>query len=205
MAKATKAVQILDTVEFRHHHLILPDLTPADRIFHGVTTLTCSLRNAPAIACDNQLVSIQALRQSIQPWSQPNLPSSIQLAPVPPPPSTPTRRHSVLRPMRRQEPIQPHASLPRVFIPTPNTAPSAPRVPSTQEKYEPIAWCTRYRVTHNVDPPPPRVGKETDPGPIARNTRSQTTSIYNVITPYQAAKQRYSSQFLQILAIPVLD
>ena len=69
VAKATKAVQFLDTVEFRHHHLTLPDLSSADHIVHSRTTLTCALRNTPSIACDNQLAKIRALRQAIQRWS----------------------------------------------------------------------------------------------------------------------------------------
>ena len=108
LVKATKAVQVLDTVEFRHHHLTLPDLTLADRIVHGATTLMCALQNAPVIACDNQLSAIQALHQAIQQWAHPNIPSS-KVAPVPPPPPTATWRRSVMPPMRRQAPVQPHA------------------------------------------------------------------------------------------------
>ena len=48
-------------------------------------------------------------------------------------------------------------------------------------------------------------GKATDLGPIALCTRSQITATDNLITPAQAAKQQYPSQFLQILAMPVLD
>ena len=74
VSQAIKAVQVLDTVEFRHHHLTLQDVTPADRIVHGMTTLTCALCDAPAISCDNQLAAIQALRQAIHRWAQPTLP-----------------------------------------------------------------------------------------------------------------------------------
>ena len=41
VAKATRAAQISDTVEFRHHHLTQPEVTPMDRIVHGV-------KNSPA-------------------------------------------------------------------------------------------------------------------------------------------------------------
>ena len=47
VAKATRAVQIYDTVEFRHQHLTQPEVTPMDRIVHGVNTLTCALNDAP--------------------------------------------------------------------------------------------------------------------------------------------------------------
>ena len=39
VAKATRAAQISDTVEFRHHRLTQPEVTPMDRIVHGVNTL----------------------------------------------------------------------------------------------------------------------------------------------------------------------
>ena len=165
VAKATKSVQVLETVELQHHHyLTLTYLTPDDRIFHGVTKLACALRDSPAIACDNQLAAIQALRQAIKRWTQTTLPSPIQLAPVPPPPPTPKQCHSILRPMHCQAPLQPPASLPRVFTLMTKADLSAPRVPSTQEKDEPIARHNRSKVTHTVDPQPPRVEKATDPG-----------------------------------------
>ena len=58
VAKSTKADQVSDTVEFRHQNLTLPKIIPMDRIVHGVTTLTCALKDAPIIACNNQLVVI---------------------------------------------------------------------------------------------------------------------------------------------------
>ena len=47
VAKSTRAVQISDTVEFRHQHLTQPEVTPMDLIVHGVNTLTCTLKDAP--------------------------------------------------------------------------------------------------------------------------------------------------------------
>ena len=61
MANATRAVQISDTVELRHHHLTQPEVTPMDRIVHGVNKLACALKYAPQIACDNHLFAINAL------------------------------------------------------------------------------------------------------------------------------------------------
>ena len=66
--KSTHAVQISDTVEFRHQHLTQPEVRPMDRIVHGVNTLTCALKYAPQIACDNQLFAIHALQQAVQRW-----------------------------------------------------------------------------------------------------------------------------------------
>ena len=121
------------------------------------------------------------------------------------PPPTHTRQHSVLHPMRCPTTVQPEALLPRVFIHKPNTSPSAPKIPSNKEHYDPIAQQTRSKVPHTVELPPPRVDKATDLGPISRRMRSQTTATANVITPAQASKQQYPAQFHQSLAMPVLD
>ena len=141
-----------------------------------MTTLTCPLRNAPAIACDNQLSAIQALRQAIHQLFHPTLPLS-KVPHIKTPPPTHTRRRSVLRPMRRQATFQPHASLPRVVIKTINASPSAPRVPSTKEQYDPVVRLTKSKVPHTVDPLTPRVDKETDLVPISWRTWSQTTAL----------------------------
>ena len=66
VAKSTRAAEVSDTVELRHHNLTLPTVTPMDLIVHGVTTFTYTLHEAPTIACDNQLAEIKALHQAIQ-------------------------------------------------------------------------------------------------------------------------------------------
>ena len=179
-------------------------MTPADRIFHGVTTLTCALLDSTAIACNNQLTAIQDLCQATHQWSQPT-PSLSKVLQVTTPHPTHTQKRSVLCPMRRLETIQPHALLPRMVIQMPNAAPSSPRLPSTKEKYEPVTRSTRSKVPNTEDPTPSRVYNITDFRPIAWLMRSQTTAMANVINPDQVAKQQYPAQFLQILAMPALD
>ena len=61
VAKSTRAVQISNTGEFCHQHLTQPEVTPMDRIVHGVNTLTCALKDAPQIAFDNQIFAINSL------------------------------------------------------------------------------------------------------------------------------------------------
>ena len=176
VSKFTKTAQVSDTVELRHNHLTLPDITLTELIVHGVTTLTCTLCDAPTIECNNKLSEIQSLHQAIHRWAQPTPP----LAKVPQvtnPPPTHTRQRSVLRPMCRPETVQHHALLPRVVIQTPNISPSAPNIPSTKEHHEPVARHTRSKVPHTLDPPTPRVDNATDLGPIARCTRSQTIAM----------------------------
>ena len=47
VAKATKAEQISDTVEFRHQYLTQPTLTSDERVLHGMQNLTGALKDAP--------------------------------------------------------------------------------------------------------------------------------------------------------------
>ena len=66
-------------------------------------------------------------------------------------------------------------------------------------------------MTHKVQIPPNRgpatsKGEQTpDAAPISRRTRSQTAAVASGITPAQAAQRQYPAQFLQSLAMPVLD
>ena len=62
IAKVTRATRVSDTLEFRHHHLTILTRTPVDHIIHGVKKLTASINAAPAVECNNQLATIQALR-----------------------------------------------------------------------------------------------------------------------------------------------
>ena len=107
--------------------------------------------------------------------------------------------------MRCHNKYQPQDVPPRVVIQKSNISLLPKKLPSTKSSYEPVALHTRSRVTHNVDQPPPRAIKTQDTGPIARLTRSQTAAMTNVITPSQVDKRRYSIQFLQSLAMPILD
>ena len=188
MEKATRAAQVSDALEFRHHNLAQPTVTPMDRVVHGVTTLTCSLQYAPTIACDNQLAEIQALHQAIQQWAKLTLPVEKKPHFTTPPP-TRTQQRSILRPMRRPSKDQPQDLLPRVVIQTSNASLLPPKVPLTKINYEPVAQCTCSRVPHTVEQPPPRGIKSPDTGPISRLAQSQTAAMANVITPAQAVKR----------------
>ena len=140
LAKATRAVQISNTVEFRHHHLTHPEVTPMDRIVHGMNKLTCALQDALQIACNNQLFAINALQQAVQRWTTSNTSPRAQ-----PPRATTLHPHartrSILRPMRRPHKDRPPAPLPRMVIPKPPDRPIPP-TPTTSPE-EPIARRTR--------------------------------------------------------------
>ena len=45
--KDTKSEMLSDTIEFRHHKLTLPSVTPEEKVLHGVQQLTAALKNAP--------------------------------------------------------------------------------------------------------------------------------------------------------------
>ena len=184
LAKATRAAQISDALEFRHHHLTQPEVIPMDRIVHGVNKLTCALQDAPHIACDNQLFAINTLHQAIQRWTTSNKPPRAKL------PRATTlhphaRPHSILRPMRRPQEDRPPAPLPRVVISKPPDTPIPP-TPTTSPE-ESIARRTRSRLP-SMDWAPPRVHKKIDTAPISNHTRSQTVNTDSAITPPQAAQ-----------------
>ena len=101
VSTATRVAQISDTLEFRHHHLTQPTVTSMDRIVHGVNKLTCALHDNPHIACDNQLLAIDALHQAIQRWTKTTGPPQTKphrntLS------HTRTRPRSILRPIRQK-------------------------------------------------------------------------------------------------------
>ena len=102
VAVATCAAQISYTVEFRHHHLTQPIVTPMDGIVRGVNKLTCTLHHAPHITCNNQLLAIDALHQANQKWTKTTRPPQTK-----PHRNTlshmRTRPRSILRPMFRPQ------------------------------------------------------------------------------------------------------
>ena len=100
VAKATRAAKISDIVEFWHHHLTQPTVPLMDSIVRGVNKLTCALHNTPDIACDNQLLAIDALHQAIQRWTTTTRPSQTK-SPRATLSHTRTRSRLILRPMRR--------------------------------------------------------------------------------------------------------
>ena len=66
VTKDTKIEMVSDIIEFRHHKLTLPSVTPEDKVLHGVQQLTAALKNAPASTVDAQLQSIKALQDTIE-------------------------------------------------------------------------------------------------------------------------------------------
>ena len=60
---------VSDIIEFRHHKLTFPLLTPEYKVLHGVQQLTAALKNIPSSTVDSQLQGIKALQDTIENWA----------------------------------------------------------------------------------------------------------------------------------------
>ena len=52
VSKDKKTEMVSDTIEFRHHKLTLPTVTPGDKVLNGVQRVTPALKNTPASTVD---------------------------------------------------------------------------------------------------------------------------------------------------------
>ena len=66
------AVTISDTVEYRHDHLTIPTVTSADKILHGLQSLTGVLVDAPTNRIYAQLQAIVNFRDACHCWLAPD-------------------------------------------------------------------------------------------------------------------------------------
>ena len=71
VVRGIKAVQVSDTVEFCHYYLTQPILAHTYRFLHGMNTISYSLKDAPNITCDAQLIAITELRDLFKRWDGP--------------------------------------------------------------------------------------------------------------------------------------
>ena len=69
VVKDTKAAQVSDTVEFRHHHITQPSLMSDNRVLPGIQNLRGALENSPTVAFDAQLTEIMDLQEVLERWS----------------------------------------------------------------------------------------------------------------------------------------
>ena len=152
--KDTKAVQISDTHEYRHHYLTQPTLTPEDCVLHGLQTLTCALEDAPSQMCKEQLRAISTLQDLFDQWNRkfPTYPRQNKAPRAPPkkPPKKGKTKQTIKIGNRPPTQLPPSpAQAPRVQV-MKNPPHSAPRVDVilppditdiTTDK--PIAHCTR--------------------------------------------------------------
>ena len=217
----TKALRISDTVDFRHHHLTIPTVTPADTIVHSLDAITNAISNTPSTTSDAQLHAISTLRDLFSQWEAP------LTNPPPPPPRPPPTIWSpnppspqpFLAPAREPtaeptvSPSPTHRLLPNL---KPGRPPGLPRVCHTPKKVNfnlppaprvaaPIA---QPKVNFTLTPAP----RVETPTPIAQRTRSHLppashpvhvpissrtrSHAANAVTPAHASSRRYPSSFI---------
>ena len=58
---STGAERISDTVQFKHHAIAIPQLTPADRILESARQLDSAIKQQPKKAPMDKLVAIELL------------------------------------------------------------------------------------------------------------------------------------------------
>ena len=113
----TLAVTISDTVEYRHDHLTLPSVTPADCILHGLQSLTGALADVPTARCDAQLQAISNLREACTKW-QANSPVQDSVGPSTSVPETMSPAN-VQRSLRLEAQVRHLEASPRSETPVP--------------------------------------------------------------------------------------
>ena len=153
----TLAVTISDTVEYCYDHLTLPSVTPADRILHGLQSLTGALANVPTACCDAQLKAISNLRDACIQWQA----SSPVQDPVGPTTSVPKTMSpaNVQRSLRLEAQVRPLEASPRPETPVQSIAPSH-QDSQPASRVRKVTWGNLTTITPH---PPPRVAIKTPP------------------------------------------
>ena len=65
----TRSMMISDTIEFRHHHITQPSITPEDRVLHGLQQLTADLQGSPSSQSGDQIRALQYLQYTLNNWA----------------------------------------------------------------------------------------------------------------------------------------
>jgi len=202
--RATKAVQVADTVEFRHHYLTQPDVTPANRIVHGVQTVTKALTGDPATACDAHIEAIEALRAAFNKWQSP-APGARPVTPTKLPPRPVKQRAAPKRPHKQPKILLPlHAQPPPRVQTTKLRRPQVSQSPQSVPRVEPSPITepvARRMRSHQNRPAAPT------PEPIVHRTRTRSNQQQMAlhVSPLHATRRRYPAKFIRDWACPVLD
>ena len=219
--RVTMAVCVSDMIGYRHHHLTLPTVTPADRILYGLHLLTSTLHNVPTARSNTQLQAIGKLGDICHQWqatkpapkSASNPIENPNEATVPTPVASSSVRHSpqlqgqVPKPSLSQE-TQVHEAVPQLaprvvtFDPPPAAMLPAPRVAiEIPRPHEPIPIARRMRsATPSAS------------APISSRTRSKQAPTLSErallsdalqVTPSKATQRKYPPHLLALWCTPV--
>jgi hypothetical protein len=169
----TKSLRISDTVDFHHHYLTIPTVTPADTSVYSLDTISNAITIAPSTTRNAQLHAISTLWDLFSQWEEP--------------PTITTVTPPLLHTATHWPTCTPLQQLP----PTPTHRPSIPPAPQPQQSHDaPRVRPTSPRVVSPIAQPPveftlaasPRVEA---PTLIAHWTCSCTTAdnIFQLATP----------------------
>ena len=64
----TREINVSNTVEFLHHFITTPNLTPEDRILHGIKTLSSAIQDRPTATYEAQIQDIKKMRDICKGW-----------------------------------------------------------------------------------------------------------------------------------------
>ena len=150
VTKDSRAVRISDTVEFRHHRITTPMVTPEDRVIRSIEQLTAVLKGDKLSATEAQMKAIETLQSTLNNWSDGDW---------------------IKENKENEEPVKVNQQSPRVLKPLRPRMARAPRVrrtlkPSSPRVPQPIAHRTRSK-TKVEDKQQPKEQ------PIAHRTRSR--------------------------------
>ena len=146
-------------MELSHQTTTTPEVTPKDRIIHGLNTLKDPLMDKPTSQLDDQRQAIAALHNASNTWVNPNEKPDPAVPILKPTPAQTRRAMKVLERKLNQPPI------------TRQPTPKGPNKPALCEPYP------RRKTQQHLPTQYPRVQpKETPPAvqPVARHTRSHT-------------------------------
>ena len=142
------SIIISDTIDFRHHHITQPSVTPEDRVLHGLQHFTAALQGAPSSWSGDQIRYLQFLKDTLDDWSVYTTPKDL---------TNPQQNEKDKWDDRLSTRVQP--PVPRVKKPTNRESPQAPRllVPQPAMPAHPVAH--RTHAWHMRAPPaaPPKV------------------------------------------------
>ena len=75
----TREINVSDTVEFLHHFITTPTLTPEDRILRGINTLSSAIKDRPTDTYKAQLQAITKPRDIYTEWAGIDTPRKSQV------------------------------------------------------------------------------------------------------------------------------
>ena len=75
----TREINVSNTVEFLHHFMTTPTLTPEDRILHGINTLSNAIQDKPYYTYKAQIQAITKQRDICTGWSGIDTPPKSQV------------------------------------------------------------------------------------------------------------------------------